>query len=122
MTVTKRKIDIWPTVAGILLVIMVGTFIYSSMNSHGFKKEIKVLKVEKDSLQAILNKRQQVIDSLKNIVIFEPQLFDTIQFREQILNKIKKQYENRFNSIDCNDVDSNIELLTKFLSEKADNR
>ena len=114
----KYKIDLWPTISSVLLLFVIGAFVYSYSNSSNYKKEINYIKAERDSLELITNKRQYLIDSISeklNNIVF----LDTVQYQKDVLDKIKKQYENQIYIINTNSRNENIELLSRNLSQRS---
>lgn len=114
---TKTKVDIWPTLSAIMLIVIVGVLIYTFNGSINYKRDIKDIRREKDSLQAIISNRQEEIDSL-TFKINSFVIIDTIKYRQEIIEKIKKRYESNINIIYTNSRNKNIELLSRNLSER----
>lgn len=112
-----KKIDPWPTIAGLLLIVIAGVFVYTFNDTTNYRRQLRDLKLEKDSLQAIIDNRQKEIDSLLNkINLFV--IIDTVKYREDIIKKISKQHEKQINIIYLNSRNENIELLRKNLKQK----
>ena len=116
MTTTK-KIDIWPTISSVLLITLLIFIFVSQQKSTDFKTRENRLKIEKDSIQSILDNRQLQIDSLSKEILNTVINFDTIQYKKNVIEKIKKQYEKKTNIIISNSVDNDIKFLTEQLSK-----
>lgn len=111
------KVDIWPVISSVMLMLLILIVFFSYQKSKDFKSEMKALKAERDSLQAIFDNRKAQIDSLTKAMGNYPADFDNTSHVEE-MNKLKSKYEKRINVIITNDIDDNILFLSDWLSEK----
>jgi len=104
-----------------VIVILLSLFTYLSIaNRLNYKKSITTLTRQKDSLQSlILNRDSLVLNTLKELNKTDS-LYINLYFDKQLLEKTIQNKNEKNNSYIRNlGIDGNIQLLTKYLSEKT---
>ena len=102
----------------IWVVLLSFILLFKSNRADEYKRSIRTLTEQRDSLRNAISVRQHSIDSLSSIVAREQQRFDTINFQNSVLKKKLNKYEKIVADVRYMSVDDNIILLTKQLSEE----
>jgi ABC-type multidrug transport system fused ATPase/permease subunit len=123
MTEIKKliKIDIWPTIASTLLIILIVIILFSNQSSNKYRGEIKSLEKEKEEL---LNKLNEYTVSIDTFRLYQDSLYDSVAtintLTEEII-KLKEENESKvyidFSNIS---IDSNVVILSRNLSQDID--
>lgn len=102
----------------IFVALLVFISLFRSNRADEYKRSIRTLTEQRDSLRDVVNVRQQSIDSLSLIVDKTNKKFDTINYQNDVLKKKLNKYEKTITDVRYMSIDDNIILLTKQLSEE----
>ena len=121
MTTPTAKIDIWPTLSTVALILLLLLGIFSYQNSTDYKKLMESLTQEKDSLKnVILIKEKDIETQLKKVERMDSlqSRINTLEWSRDILKKTIKRNAENYNYIKHLSTDNNIKLLSKQLSSE----
>lgn len=114
--------DQWFLIAIIILVIAIAILIiFPVRNSSAYRKSIKSLTEQRDSLKASIYNQEQLISEQARVVKLAEMKLDTVNFVNSILKQKIKKYEKTYLDVRNMSTDDGILFLTKYLSEEAPN-
>jgi hypothetical protein len=112
----KNKLIIATNILWLMIVLVLVVFYIKKPNNY--KESIKSLTSQRDSLKVVVIYREYILDSLKSEIDKQKVELFRVDFQKEILEKKLKKYEQTYTRINDMSIDGNIELLTKYLSEK----
>jgi hypothetical protein len=114
--------DKWLKGCIILLFIVICIIcLFPARNSSDYRKVIKGLTEERDSLKSAVITQETEITALSTSIKASEMKLDTANFVNSILKQKIKKYEKTFVDVRNMSTDDGILFLTKYLSEEAPN-
>jgi len=119
MNLSKNK---WIIISNCLwIVIVLCLIVFNSQKPSEYKKSIKLLTQQKDSLKTVINEREYRIKTLTTKVEQSEQRLDTVNFVRAILEQKLLKYEKDHSHISTMSTDDNIKFLSDYLSKEVSN-
>ena len=116
-----KKNQWFAAVSGALIVIIIVLLLFPVKNSSDYRKSVKILTIQRDSLKSVLSSRDKKISDLTTTVQNSEMKLDTVNFVNSILSNKLKKYEKDFILVNTMSIDDNIEFLSRYLSAEAGN-
>ena len=115
----SNKKNTWKIIGISVFVFLAVYFVISIRgNINTYKHEIKSLQTARDSLVRVIDKRVSQ-DSVRDLLTTQERLNRQIESLENTIDSLKKKYdEKNWTDVYSLSTDSNIVILSKFLSEE----
>ena len=114
--ITKNQL--FAIISGALVVFIIVLLLFPVKNSSDYRKSVKILTIQRDSLKSVISSRDKKISDLTTTVQNSEMKLDTVNFVNLILKQKIQKYEKTFVDVRNMSTDDGILFLTKYLSEE----
>ena len=117
--ITKNQWFLITTALWIVIIIVLVMF--PVRKSVDYRKSVKALTIQRDSLKSVIDIRNGEITSLTALVENSEMKLDTVNFVNSILTNKLKKYEKDYVRVNGMSIDDNIKFLSDYISAEISN-